>query len=136
MATVATGAITSNTRSGAGYTAADWAKNKTKKNNDVWQAVVTFSLISGDTTGTATIPMNGILQKIIVTLTDMQSAEGTTDVALTDGGDNTIWSVSDLAESATYAYSVSEPFSSEINIGLVFDDPTAAATVTVTLRGI
>lgn len=102
----------------------------------VWEKVVTFTLKSGDTTGLAEIPINGLLQKIIVKLTDMQGAEGTTDVSLKDNGDNTIWSVTDLAESDTYPYSVSEPLAREVNILLVFDDPTAAATVTVTLRGV
>lgn len=101
-----------------------------------WEAVVVFTLISGDTTGVATIPINGLLQKIIAKLTDMEGAEGTTDIALSDNGDNIIWSVSDLAESATYKYSVNEPLRNEVNIALAFDDPTAAATVTVTLRGV
>lgn len=101
-----------------------------------WERVTTFALVSGDTTGAATIPINGLLQKIIIKLTDMQGAEGTTDVSLTDNGDNTIFSVTDLAESATYPYSVTEPLVNEVNIALAFDNPTAAATVTVTLRGV
>jgi len=101
-----------------------------------WEKVVTFTLISGDTTGLATIPINGILEKVIIKLSDMAGAEGTTDVSLTDNGDNTIFSVTDLAESASYAYSVSEPLVNEVNVILGFDDPEAGATVTVTLRGI
>ncbi len=101
-----------------------------------WESITVFSLISGDTTGVAPIKINGIVQKVIVTLTDMASAEGTTDVSLTDNGDNPIFSVTDLAESATYVYSVSEPVVSEVNIVLGFTNPAATATVTVTLRGI
>ncbi len=111
-------------------------RSDTLERYTAWQKVSTFTLISGDTTGLATIPINGLLQKIIVTLSDMQGAEGTTDVSLTDDGDNTIWSVTDLAESATYDYSVSEPLVNEVNIILGHDDPAAAATVTVTLRGV
>lgn len=111
-------------------------RSGTLNNFQVWEKITVFSLISGDTTGAATIPINGLLQKIIIKLTDMESAEGTTDVSLTDNGNNTFFSVTDLAESATYFYNVNEPIASEINIVLGFDDPTAAATVTVTLRGI
>lgn len=102
----------------------------------VWERIVTFAIISGDTTGAAVVPINGLLQKVIVTLSDMQSAEGTTDVSLTDNGDNTIFSVTDLAESATYVYSVSEPLVNEVNVILGFTNPGASVTVTVTLRGI
>lgn len=101
-----------------------------------WERVIVFSLVSGDTTGAAAVPINGLLQKIIIKLTDMAGAEGTTDVSLTDNGNNTIFSVTDLAESATYPYSVSEPLVNEVNVVLAFDNPTAAATVTVTLRGV
>ncbi len=111
-------------------------RSGTLNNFQIWEKVTVFSLVSGNTTGAATIPINGLLQKIIIKLTDMEGAEGTTDVSLTDNGNNTVFSVTDLAESATYVYSVSEPFASEINIVLAFDNPTAAATVTVTLRGI
>ncbi len=101
-----------------------------------WETVTVFSLISGDETGAAAVPINGLLQKIIVKLSDMEDAEGTTDVSLTDNSDNTIFSVTDLAESATYPYSVNEPLVDEVNIVLGFTDPAATATVTVYLRGI
>lgn len=110
--------------------------NRTE-NEDIWEVIVTFTLVSGDTTGAAAVPINGLLQKIIVKLGDMADAEGTTDVSLTDNGDNTIWSVTDLPESVTYVYSVLEPLSDEVNIVLGFTNPgSAGATVVVTLRGI
>ena len=111
-------------------------RSDTLERYTVWEKVVTFSLESGDTTGLAKIPINGLLQKIIVKLSNMESAEGTTDVSLTDNGDNTIFSVTDLAESATYPYSVSEPLAREVNVILGFTNPAATATVTVTLRGV
>lgn len=127
MATVSTGT----------YTVTESPETLTRLNRYVcWERIITFALISGDTTGTATVPINGVLQKILVKLSDMAGAEGTTDVTLSDNGDNTIFSVSDLAESDTYAYSVNEPLVNEVNIALAFDDPAATATVTVTLRGI
>ena len=84
----------------------------------------------------ATIPINGLLQKIIVTITDFTTGDGTVDVSLTDDGDNTIWSVTNLADPATYNYSVSEPLVHEVNVILGFTNPTANETVTVTLRGV
>ncbi|KKN47737.1 hypothetical protein LCGC14_0659710 [marine sediment metagenome] len=102
-----------------------------------WERVIDFDLISGDTTGAAVVPINGLLQKIIVKLPDMASAEGTTDVSLTDNGDNTIFSVTNLAESNTTLYSVSEPLVEEVNVILGFTNPAASvADVTVTLRGV
>lgn len=111
-------------------------RSGTLNNFQTWEKVTVFTLKSGDTTGAATIPINGLLQKIIIKLSDMESAEDTTDVSLTDNGDNTIFSVVNLVQSATYLYSVNEPIANEINIILGFTNPGAAATVTVTLRGV
>ncbi len=111
-------------------------RSDTLERYTAWEEVVTFAIISGDTTGLATIPINGLLQKIIVTITDFTTGDGTVDVSLTDNGDNTIWSVTNLADPATYTYSVSEPLVSEVNVILGFTDPTANETVTVTLRGV
>lgn len=122
--TASTGAITSIDYRGSG------AKR------DIWEKVTVFSIVSGNTTGAATVPINGLLQKIIITITDFTTGDGTVDVSLTDNGDNTIFSVSNLADPATYVYSVSEPIASEINIILGFTNPAADETVTVTLRGI
>ena len=102
-----------------------------------WESVIVFTLISGDTTGTATIPIYGLLQTIIVKVSDMHGAVVTPNVSLTDNGDNTIWAVTALAESTTYMYSVSEPLVKEVNIVLAFEDPGASGgTITVTLRGV
>ena len=101
-----------------------------------WERGVTFAIISGDTTGAAVVPINGLLQKIVVTITDFTTGDGTVDVTLKDNGDNTIFTVSNLADPATYVYSVSEPLVNEVNVALSFTDPVASETVTVTLRGI
>ena len=111
-------------------------RSDTLERYTAWERVVTFSIVSGNETGLATIPINGLLQKIIVTITDFTTGDGTVDVSLTDNGDNTIWSVSNLADPATYTYSVSEPLVHEVNVILGFTNPTANETVTVTLRGV
>jgi len=103
----------------------------------VWERVVTFAIVDDDTTGTATIPINGILQKIIVKVSNFADAAVTPDFSLTDNGDNTIFSVTTLAESTTYVYNVHEPLVNEVNLVLAFEDPGAGGgTITVTLRGV
>ncbi len=124
--TESTGATTSKDNRDSGHGA----------NRDVWEKVTVFSIISGDTTGAATIPINGILQKIIVKISDFTTGDGSVDVSLTDSGDNTIFSVSNLADPATHVYTVFELFTDEINIILGFTNPNANETITVTLRGI
>ena len=101
-----------------------------------WERVVTFAIISGDTTGAATVPIDGVLQKIIVTISDFTTGDGTVDVSLTDNGDNTIFSTTNLADPATHIFNVSEPLVKEVNIILGFTNPAASETVTVTLRGV
>ena len=101
-----------------------------------WEKVITFTLISGDTTGAATVPVTGLLQKIIVKVSNMGGAVVTPNVSLTDNGDNTIWAVTGLAESTSYMYSVNEPLVKEVNLVLAFEDPVGAGTITVTLRGV
>ena len=115
-------------------------RTDTLSQHPVWEKIVTFAIISGDTTGAATVAINGILQKIIVTISDFTTGDGTVDVILTDGGDNVIFTVSNLSDpaavTAPHMYSVSEPLAGEVNVALTFTDPTAAETVTVTLRGV
>lgn len=102
-----------------------------------WERVVTFACVDNDTEGAATVPINGLLQKIIVKVSDFPDAVVTPNVSLTDNGDNTIWSVTALAEDDTYHYSVSEPLVNEVNVVLAFEDPGAGGgTITVTLRGV
>ena len=108
----------------------------TQNNLQVWEKITVFPIVSGDTTGSATIPMNGLLQKIIITITNFTTGDGSVDVTLTDDGDNTIFSVTNLTDPATHPYSVNEPIASEINIILGFTNPTDSQTITVTLRGI
>jgi hypothetical protein len=98
-----------------------------------WERVVTFDIVDNDTTGAATIPINGLLQKVIIKVSDFASAVVTPDVSLTDSGDNTIFSVTALAESTTTVYSVTEPLVNEVNVVLA---GAGGGTITVTLRGV
>lgn len=104
----------------------------------VWEAILTFAFISGDTAEVKyALPINGLLQKIVVTNSGASGAVVTSTVAIDDNGDNEIFSAGSLAESTTYNYSVNEPVSGTIDIGVTpSTDPLSAYSVTVTLRGI
>jgi len=108
----------------------------------VWERVITY-LVEAD--GGATemkevIPINGILQKIIVKVGDAAGVSATVNVAIDDNGDNEIFAVTGLAENSTYKYDVNEPVSGSIDVGMnPSDDPAAGNIdwpVVVTLRGI
>ncbi len=111
-------------------------RSGTLNNLQVWEKVTVFSIVSGNTTGAAAILLNGIIRTVVVTITDFTTGDGSVDVSLTDNGDNTIFSVTNLADPATYVYSIVEAIASEVNIVLGFTNPQANETVTVTLRGI
>lgn len=113
------------------------AVQKTIMESPVWEQVIVFSFVSGDTAELKqAIPINGILQKIIAKCSGA-GAVVTATVAIDDNGDNEIFEVASLAESTTYTYNVSEPLTGIIDIGVLpSTDPTSAYSVTVTLRGI
>ena len=103
-----------------------------------WERVITFTAVTADTAGTATVPINGLLQKIIWKRPDLANNDLTSTLALTDNGDNTIFTTGGgLAENATSIYSVSEPLVNEVNVVLTFNEAVGAAgTFVLTLRGV
>lgn len=109
---------------------------KTFMEAPVWERVIIFTFADGDDAEVKqAIPINGILQKILVLVT----GDGTTaTVAIDDNGDNEIWTTAALAEAATpYIYNVSEPLDGIADVGVApTADPGADWVVTVTLRGI
>ncbi len=111
-----------------------WMPDKTP----VWEEVLTFTFASGDTSEEKiVIPINGLLQKIIVKCSGASGASVTATVAIDDNGDNEIFTVAALAESITYPYSVNEPLSGNIDVGVTpSTNPLSAYTVIVTLRGV
>lgn len=104
----------------------------------VWERIITYTFAAGDTTEVKyALPMNGILQKIVVKCGACTGADPTATVAIDDNADIEIWTVAALAESTNYTYSVSEPFTGRIDIGVLpSTDPLSAYIVTVYLRGI
>ncbi len=103
-----------------------------------WERVITFSAVTADTTGAATVPINGILQKIIYKRPDLANNDLTSTLVLTDNGDNEIFTTGGgLAENATSVYSVSEPLVNEVNIAITWNEAVGSSgTFVVTLRGI
>lgn len=104
----------------------------------VWERKIVFTFASGDTAEVKhALPLDQILQKIIVVCSAASGAVVTATVAIDDNADNEVFSVDSLAESTTYTYNVSEPLSGIIDIGVTpSTDPLSAYTVTVYLRGI
>ena len=107
------------------------------RESPVWERTITYTFASGDTDEVKyALPMNGILQKIIVKC-GANTANATTTVAIDDNSDNEIWKVAALAYEDTHTYSVSEPIKGVMDIGVLPSaDPTSAFIVTVYLRGI
>jgi len=108
------------------------------RESPVWERTIVYTFASGDDAEVKyALPMNGILQKIVVKCGSCASANPTATVAIDDNADNEIWIVAALAESTSYKYSVSEPFAGVIDIGVLpSTDPLSAYIVTVYLRGI
>lgn len=108
------------------------------RESPVWERTITFTFASGDTGEVKfPLPMNGILQKIIVKAGTSGSANPTITVAIDDNADNEIFSVDTLTEGSTNIYNVSEPLTGVIDIGVLpSTDPLAAYTAIVYLRGI
>jgi len=109
-----------------------------RERNPIWEEKLVFTFASGDTAEeTASIPVNGLLQKITVKCSAASGAVVTVTVAIDDNNDDEIWSDSALAESSLNKYNVNEALSGMIDIGVTpSTDPLSAYTVTVTLRGV
>lgn len=104
----------------------------------VWERIITFTFASGDesTEVKQAVPINGILQKIIVAC-GTATGETTAAVAIDDNAGIEIWAVSSLAKTVKYPYSVSEPLTGVIDVGVTpTTDPSSSYVVTVYLRGI
>jgi len=107
----------------------------------VWEQVITYTYDADDAGAvTESIPINGILMKVILTLPDTTTDTTTEQLTIKDNGDNTIFDTGEKTEGegVTYTYDLSEPISGTIDVTL---EPSAASgdavtTKTVTLRGI
>lgn len=113
-------------------------RTDTLNKHPVWEYVLNGLWDADDTAdGTITLSLNGILQKVILTVPNTQN-NVTGQVQIKDNGDNVIFDSGEKAEAATYAFSVNEPLAGNIDvvIGISGASGTAATNVVVTLRGI
>ncbi len=103
-----------------------------------WERVVTVVAVTADTGATATVPINGLLQKIIYKRPDLANNDLTSTLVLSDNGDNEIFTTGGgLAENDTDVYSVSEPLVNEVNLVITFNEAVGSGgTFVVTLRGV
>ena len=105
-----------------------------------WEHVLTYTLTtsSGGDEIKLALPVNGILQKIIVSSGAAAGITGTLTLAIDDNGDNEIFTSAGPAEGATSTFDVWEPVTGTIDIGVnPSDDPTSGTwTIIVTLRGV
>jgi hypothetical protein len=116
------------------------AATNRKEGEDVWEVVLEFVLdaSAGGDEIKFSLPLNGTIQKIIAKSGAATGITGTFVIAIDDNGDNEIFTSAGPAEGATSQFSVTEPVSGVIDIGVdPNDDPTGGTwTITVTLRGI
>lgn len=106
--------------------------------HDVWEAVITYSVVSGDTTGTIALPLNAVVRNIVYATPNTANNDLTSTMTIADNGDNTVFTTGGgIAENTTNSYTVDLPLSGTIDIALAFnEDVGVSADFTVTLRGI
>lgn len=115
------------------------SKSNASEFHPVWEKVLTFACVTADTIASITIPIEGILQKIIYKRPNTTNDNLTSVLTIADNGDNNVFtSESALAEDNSSSYNVSEPLRGECNILITFNEAigVSAATFTITLRGV
>ncbi len=114
-------------------------KVRTTEDDNIWEVVLTYTLgtSSGGDEIKFNLPVNGMLRTIIAKSGAATGITGTFTLAIDDNGDNEIFTASGPAEGASSKWSVTEPVSGIIDIGVnPNDDPTSGTwTITITLRG-
>jgi hypothetical protein len=113
-------------------------RTDTLNRHPVWEVVLNGLWDADDTAdGTHNVNINGILQKVILTVPNTAN-NVTGQVVIKDNGDNTIFDSGEKAENATYSFSVNEPVSgtTDVVVGISGASGTAATNLVVTLRGI
>ena len=104
----------------------------------VLEKVITYACVSADTTATATIAFNGLLQKIIYKSPNTTNNDLTATVTIADSQDNTIFtSAAGIAENTTTIYNVTEPLVGPVDVLITFNEAVGvSATFYITLRGV
>ena len=103
----------------------------------IWEKIVTFSLVTADTTATIAEPIEGLLQRIVLVASD-NTGNRTSTLTIKDRNDATVFtSAAGLAENATHTWSVSEPLSGPCDITVTYSGAIGGShTDYVYLRGV
>lgn len=103
----------------------------------VWEKTITYACVTGDTTATAAVNIEGLLQRIVLVASD-NTGNVTSTVTITDRNDETIFtSAGGLAENATHTWSVSEPLSGPCDVLVTYSGDIAGThTDYIYLRGV
>lgn len=104
----------------------------------VWKKTVTFSVVSGDTTGTATVLINGLIQKVVYEVPDTTNNDLTSQLVISDSGGNAIvTSAAAVVENTKTKFLLSEPESTQLTLAITFsEDVGVTAEFKVHLWGI
>tara|TARA_Y100000310_G_C20243043_1_gene605530 strand:- start:85 stop:474 length:390 start_codon:yes stop_codon:yes gene_type:complete len=120
--------LTSNTR----------AKVNQTPNEDVWEIVATATFDADDTSDvTLAVPLNGTLRDVVLKVPNTTNAI-TTQLQIQDNGDNVVFDTGELAENATYIFSVDKSLSGTIDlvVGVSGAVGASGSIIVATLRGI
>lgn len=110
-----------------------------KESEDVWEIVISFFTDTGaHVEGTTAIPLNGIIQKVVMALPATTATGSTSTFTIDDNENDEIFNSGAQAENATYTFNLNEPVSGTLDFSLdVSKDPTGSGvTNVVTIRGI
>ena len=103
----------------------------------VWETIITYAGVTADTTATAAVNVEGLLQKIVLVASD-NTGNRTSTLTITDRNDKTIFtSAAGLAENKTHTWSVSEPLSGPCDVLITYSGALGGShTDYVYLRGV
>lgn len=104
----------------------------------VWEYVSTFSVVSGDTTGAITIPMNGIARHFTYKTPNTTNNDLTSTLTVSDNDGNIIFTTgAGIAENTTNNYSVDLPLSGDVVVDITFnEDVGVSADFVFIMRGV
>jgi len=110
-----------------------------KRNEDVWEKVITSTFDTDDTTiASVAIPLNGILRHVTVAIPLTTTTGTTSQILIKDNGDNTVFDTGEIAENTTHNFVTDIALSGAVDVSV---EPSAAAgttgnITTITLRGV
>lgn len=114
-------------------------RSDTLDRHPVWEKKITYACTGTDETATITLPINGILQKVIYKRPSLTNSDQTSELTIADRNDVTVFtSGSGLAHNDISVYNLSEPLVGACKVLITFDEAIddSAASFTVTLRGV